>query len=371
MEAPSTPPTPPTPPPRQATGAKPINSRPHPEVFQFLDERRLRARAIPDRSLAAEASSSSLTTPHNLKRSHASISHDGVPSTVRDARITPTKLDEASIQPARKFKQYVDHDFSKMTDTKGGFLTVEDDPWNKVLHAPSEKGGGKPAHMTLAEWERLQLLKDLRRTKSGPFEPGLSILKGDAGEREKCRECKGMEIDWVWLEVFGVAVCGKCKDKWPERYSLLTKTEAKDDYLLTDSELKDPDLLPHLNKPNPHKSHWHDMMLFLRFQVETYAFSPKKWGSAEALDAEFEKRENDKKVRKEAKFKSKLKELKKKTRTEAYRRQVQKGGGRAEFGDRVGNGKHEHEWGQVVVDGEGNSVKSCLECGMEVEELEF
>lgn len=127
--------------------------------------------------------------------------------------------------------------------------------------------------------------------------------------------------------------------------------------------------MPHLNKPNPHKSHWHDMMLFLRYQVEDYAFKTK-WGSSEALDEEFEKRETDKKRRKEEKFKSKLNELKKKTRTDAYRRNL-KGSGSSKFGERIGEGKHEHEWGRTIENEEGMTVKTCTECGMEVEELEF
>ncbi len=145
------------------------------------------------------------------------------------------------------------------------------------------------------------------------------------------------------------------------------------------AELKDPELLPHLSKPNPHKSHWHDMMLFLRYQVEEYAFG-QKWGSPEALDAEFEKRETDKKRRKEAKFKEKLLDLKRKTRTETFRRNTGKAGigegataGRAsKFGDSVGGGgKHVHDWGRTVENEEGITVKTCLSCGMEVEELEF
>ena len=66
------------------------------------------------------------------------------------------------------------------------------------------------------------------------------------------------------------------------------------------------------------------MMLFLRYQVEGYAFGDK-WGSAEALDAEFERRETNKKVRKEAKFKEKLLDLKRKTRSEAFRRNERPG----------------------------------------------
>ncbi|RDW88006.1 DNA repair protein [Coleophoma cylindrospora] len=371
MDRPSTPP--------RATRSSTKNvSPPTPEVTRRIEESRLKAKALRDQYLAAQkADATPARSPNDVslagrKRAHAAISTASVPSTRRDARqdqqpgsVAPAKAD-GHIQAARNFTKYVEYDFSKMTDTKGGFLTVEDDPFNKALHAPKE--GEKPAHMTMKEWERHQLLKTLRQQKSGPFEPGLSVL-GKSGL--KCRECGSLEIDWQWEEVFKCAVCSSCKEKLPEKYSLLTKTEAKDDYLLTDPELKDPELLPHLNKPNPHKSHWHDMMLFLRFQVEEYAFSAAKWGSPEALDAEFEKREAEKKKRKEDKFKSKLKELKKKTRTDAYRRNLKGDGRSAAFGDRIGAGRHEHEWGQTVENADGMSVKTCVECGMEVEELEF
>ncbi|PMD17788.1 DNA repair protein [Hyaloscypha hepaticicola] len=368
MERPSTPP-------RAAAPRKAV-SPPTPEVTRRIEENRLKAKALRERSLAAEAAAAfqpAARTPSGFletedvsissrKRTHASISTSSIPSTSRNAAEAQK---EDGTQPARKFKKYVDHDFSKMTDTKGGFLSAEDDPWNKALHAAKE--GEKPAHMTLKEWERHQLLKGLRNRKEGPFEPGLGFRERD--KSKKCRECGSLEIDWQWEEVFKCAVCSRCKEKFPDRYSLLTKTEAKDDYLLTDPELKDEELLPHLNKPNPHKSHWHDMMLFLRYQVEEYAIN-KKWGSEEKMDAENNRREEAKKKRKEDKFKSKLEELKKKTRTEAYRRNL-KGGKGGQFGDRIGGGRHEHEWGQTVENEDGTTVKTCTECGMEVEELEF
>lgn len=140
------------------------------------------------------------------------------------------------------------------------------------------------------------------------------------------------------------------------------------------AELKDEELLPHLERPNPHHATWNNMMLFLRCQIEEYAFSPKKWGSPEALDAEFERREAEKKKRKEAQFKSKLQELKKRTRVEAYRRNRQApGGSGGNFGDRIGGGgRHVHQWGRTVDNPEtGIGVKTCVDCGMEVEELEF
>ncbi|KAH6889454.1 XPA protein C-terminus-domain-containing protein [Thelonectria olida] len=382
MERPSTPP-------RTSRPSK-IVSPPTPEVTRRIEENRLRAKAIRDQREAEQRAAGNapeipksaagfvptenvrITRTANGKRPHNSISTDDAElGTNRDGR---KKGEEEKLRPARKFTKFVDYNMSAMTDTKGGFLTTDDDPHNYALggRKPGEpEEEQRPKHMSLQEWERLQLIRKLKRQKAGPYEPGLSVLDDDE-KRKKCRECNSLEIDFVWEEVFHLCVCNKCKDKMPEKYSLLTKTECKDDYLLTDPELRDPELLPHLNKPNPHKTHWHDMMLFLRCQVEEYALTTK-WGSAEALDAEYERREAQKKARKEAKFKEKLLDLKRKTRTDAFRRQAGtlSKSGASKFGDAIGGGKHVHEWGRTVENAEGMTVKTCTDCGMEVEELEF
>lgn len=157
--------------------------------------------------------------------------------TLRDGRTNAVTAGRPldSIKPARNFAKYVDYDFSKMTDTKGGFLTEEDDPYNRALHARDGNVEQKPAHMTQKEWERQQLLKSLRRDRAGPFEPGLSVLNDESSQR-KCRECGSLEIDWKWEEMLRCCVCNACKEQYPEKYSLLTKTEAREDYLLTDRE---------------------------------------------------------------------------------------------------------------------------------------
>jgi DNA-repair protein complementing XP-A cells len=80
----------------------------------------------------------------------------------------------------------------------------------------------------------------------------------------------------------------------------------RQDYLLTEPELKDTDLLPHLLKPNPHASTYSNMMLFLRSQVEEVAW--KKWGGEEGLDKEWERREVFKKRKREEKFEKGLRE---------------------------------------------------------------
>ena len=330
----------------------------------------MKAKALRDQR-DAEAHDKAATreaTPSNLaagqKRAYSALDRSTVPTTQRDGTAA-RPLEE--IRPARNFAKYVEYDFSKMTDTKGGFLTADDDPHNKALRAPDEEQ--KPAHMTLKEWERLQLLRSLRQAKAGPFEPAIDTSKQD--KSKICRECSSPEVDWKWLDIFRIAVCNSCKEKLPDKYNLLTKTEAREDYLLTDPELKDEELLPHLERPNPHKASWNNMMLYLRCQVEEYAFRTK-WGSEEKLDAAFERREEEKKRRKQEKFKNKLQELKKRTRVEAYRRNRAGGAGGGNFGDDIGKGgKHEHTWGRPAENDEGVGLKTCVECGMEVEELEF
>jgi DNA-repair protein complementing XP-A cells len=118
------------------------------------------------------------------------------------------------------------------------------------------------------------------------------------------------------------------------------------------------------------------MQLYLRYQVEDYAFSDRRWGSSEALDAEFERRQIDKKSRKEKKFKAKLVDLKKRTRLEAHRRAItgRAAGDDAQFGVRI-EGRHDrhvHEWGAPTLDEEtGMEVKRCVDCGQECEEIDL
>ncbi|KAF2868372.1 XPA protein C-terminus-domain-containing protein [Massariosphaeria phaeospora] len=403
----------PSTPPRATRSAGKLPPNPlTPEQIRRMEEARLKAKAA-----AQAAQSAKPTAPPPVagtKRAFSSINSSNTPANSRNAATaSPAKHDQNGftqppsndlIQPAKNFgrSEYIEYDFSKMMDTKGGFLSTTDDPHNRAMRSGRGREEEKPENMTLAEWERERIRRKLRENRLGPYEPGISILdavdgkyeeddallaaaeadgvefKGKYGDgkrdvKGKCRECNSLEIDHKWQDVFFISVCGACKDKLPDKYSLLTKTEAREDYLLTDPELKDPDLLPHLERPNPHKTNWNNMQLFLRLQVEHYAFSAAKWGSPEALDVEYEKRQKIAKERKEKKFRTKLNDLKKRTRVEAYKRQ-RLGDGGGEFGDRIrGFGdRHEHEWGRSVVDGEtGMTRKRCEECGMEVEELEF
>lgn len=114
--------------------------------------------------------------------------------------------------------------------------------------------------------------------------------------------------------------------------------------------------MPHLLRPNPHRPTYSNMMLFLRCQVEDFAFSDKKWGSPEALDAEFERREAEKKEKKSKKFAKKLQELRKKTKTNVWHRRQE--------------AEHQHAFVDVE-NSSGDKVQRCEECGFEVEVESF
>jgi DNA-repair protein complementing XP-A cells len=97
------------------------------------------------------------------------------------------------------------------------------------------------------------------------------------------------------------------------------------------------------------------MMLFLREQVEAYAFSEKKWGSAAALDEEFARRETSKKQLKNKKFEAQLKELRKKTRSNVWHRRQED--------------IHVHSFVNVAhpPDSLGVVVQKCSGCGLQNE----
>ncbi|CAO3620272.1 unnamed protein product [Cunninghamella echinulata] len=226
-----------------------------------------------------------------------------------------------------RWTKFYEYDLSQLENTKGGYIVDE-----------------------ITE-DKLNKLKE-QATKIDPYLP----YSLDPNENPKCRDCNSMDVDNIFFQVFKISVCNACKEKFPDKYSLITKTEAREDYLLTDPELKDTELLPHWSKPNPRKSTWNNMMLYVREMVEEYAF--KKWGGPEALDAEFERREAMKKEKKDKKFKEKLADLRRRTMTTSWERKRREG-------------PHQHEFSEAKEDEDGNSIQTCNICGLTVESEEF
>ncbi|KAI9106128.1 XPA protein C-terminus-domain-containing protein [Phlyctochytrium arcticum] len=225
----------------------------------------------------------------------------------------------SAIQRKRKAidLNYCEYNLSTMKDSRGGFL-FEEQPTGEA-----------------AEPKKAKVVSD----------PPINLMMN---ESSLCETCQSIDLDPHYLKHFGVHVCKSCKDEHTEKYSLLTKTECRQDYLLTESELRDAKRLPHWIKPNPHKSTYSNMLLYLRKQVEEFAWD--KWGSPEALDKTFEDREQVKKERKEKKWKAKVSELRRKTRTSTWQRDV--------------NEKHEHVYGEPIHLPETDEYQITCDCGM-------
>ncbi|KAF7982096.1 hypothetical protein HWV62_30419 [Athelia sp. TMB] len=279
-----------------------------PEQVKRIEINRLKAKAK-QRQKEQEASSSSQPNGNNKRPI-------GVTPATSNSPTAPKT--QQKLKPDARLGKYFDYDLSKMVNSKGGFL-VED---NKEVD--------EDARIKARERER-------ERTKQNA-EPPIFL---DPSLNPKCNECRSMDIDQQYKKVFGCLVCNKCKNEKPEKYSLLTKTECKEDYLLTDPELRDHELMPHLLKANPHQSTYANMMLFLRYQVEEFAW--KKWGSPEALDAEYEKRAAEKKKKKNKKFEEGLKDLRKRTREGVWQRRRDE--------------EHKHVFSQV--EGNGQQAPPC------------
>ncbi|KAG6837037.1 hypothetical protein H0H93_015900 [Arthromyces matolae] len=223
---------------------------------------------------------------------------------------------------------YFEYDLSKMVNSKGGFLLEDGNEIDEEVRRKEK------------ERERQRARQNL--------DPPMHL---ERDRNPKCRECQSVDIDQIFKKVFNCQVCKKCQNDKPETYSLLTKTECKEDYLLTDPELRDEELLPHLLKANPHASTYANMMLYLRYQVEEFAW--KKWGSPEALDLEYERRVQEKNKKKNKKFEQGLKELRKRTKGTIWQRRRDE--------------EHKHVFGALERGPDGQSLQVCHTCGFSVE----
>lgn len=272
------------------------------------------------------------------ERTRRDASHiDSTAAPVSEADRKRFKMDQN--RPSIQRKDYIEYDFSTMKDSRGGFLEDKD---------KFGLQGHEEEPQSLQDWKEKQKQEHLVKDLPPPV---------DLEHAPRCFECNSLEVDPNMYTNFKVRVCRRCIKENQDKYSLLTKTECREDYLLTEPELKDTSILHRIEKPNPHG--FLRMQLFLRFQVEGFAW--KKWGSAEGLDKEWERRERVRLERKDKKYREKLKEMRKKTRAEEYTRKLRDG---KSLGER-----HVHLWSAPLSIGERMVKRRCTDCGIETEEV--
>lgn len=89
-----------------------------------------------------------------------------------------------------------------------------------------------------------------------------------------CTTCGNLSFSQEWYKAFGVVFCNGCK----AQEELITKSTAKQLYLLTDGDLKK---VGSIQKDNPHKKEWNPMRLYMQSQVEEASY--KKYGGFDGV----------------------------------------------------------------------------------------
>ncbi|CCE90042.1 DNA repair protein RAD14 TDEL_0A07100 [Torulaspora delbrueckii] len=259
------------------------------------------------------------------------------------------------IKPSIHTKDYIEYDFSTMRNLNGGYINPEDR--NYSFDDDNDDLGNKK-QKTLDDWKREQQERKHIYENAPPPE--------HISKAPKCIECKvNIEMDPVMDDVFKLRVCKSCVKEHPEKFSMLTKTECKEDYFLTDPELNDSDLFHKLEKPNPHSGTFARMQLFVRCEVEEFAF--KKWGGEEGLDKEWHRREEGKSQRREKKYQQEMLKMRMKTRAQEYTTRLK---------ERKHGKAHVHSFTAPIDGGmneDGHQVlrRRCVDCGMETEEVDI
>lgn len=149
----------------------------------------------------------------------------------------------------------------------------------------------------------------------------------------KCSLCGSLALNKNFLQAFRKAVCDSCLRLEEERkqvyekkeginhesdivslfpFALITKTEARTTFLLTEEELADTFRLPFITRPNPFDKRWSEMKLYLLADVQKFAM--EKWGSAEALEKQRVKRKEQRVEKRDQRFRETVKNLRKRTR---------------------------------------------------------
>ncbi|XP_066844498.1 DNA repair protein complementing XP-A cells isoform X2 [Anser cygnoides] len=135
-----------------------------------------------------------------------------------------------------------------------------------------------------------------------------------------------------------------------DKHKLITRTEAKEEYLLKDCDLdKREPVLRFIVKKNPHNPRWGDMKLYLKVQV--IKRSLEVWGSEESLQEAKELRRDSREKMKQKKFDKKVKELRRAVRSSLWKRAAS---------------IHEHEYGPEENIDEDTYKKTCTVCGHEL-----
>lgn len=172
-------------------------------------------------------------------------------------------------------------------------------------------------------------------------------------DQPHCLRCERPFPQSYLFDTFDYAVCDPCREADGEAESeleLVTRTEAKSEYLLQDCDLdKRPPPLRAERRRNPHRPGGADMRLYLRAQLSARAL--EVWGSRAELDAALARREERRVRTRGAQAERRVRALRRDVRSALFVRK---------------QSRHEHRWGPERCDADGDGyTRACLDCGHE------
>ena len=164
-----------------------------------------------------------------------------------------------------------------------------------------------------------------------------------------CIDCSAKFASSYLLKSFSIGVCDNCREI-DKKYKLITATEVRQMYLLTDKHFVDESTgkLKFIEKRNPRNTIWSRMKLFLEFQVREKAYAV--WGGEEGMEKEAKRRREQSHKLKRKKYEKEMKELRAsiKVASSSFR-----------------HVSHEHSYGvEELVNAETEEYrKTCSSCG--------
>jgi DNA repair protein len=184
----------------------------------------------------------------------------------------------------------------------GGFIP-EDDQEAAQITSPTSVGARNHACRSQSTSEPLRARRPLRLTVP-------DSLDSQGSGPQRCGWCDtGIPCDDL-ARAFGIRVCSSCR----KELQLVSKSTAKQQYLLTETDLKP---LKSLERKNPRQKDWNAMKLYLESEVRDISY--KKYGGQSGLEEEARRRvskklevrilERERKVRDEAKRVRRVKEI--------------------------------------------------------------
>ncbi|XP_055715502.1 DNA repair protein complementing XP-A cells homolog [Phlebotomus papatasi] len=164
---------------------------------------------------------------------------------------------------------------------------------------------------------------------------------------DECMECADKFAESYLMNHFNYPVCDNCRDS-DDKHSLITKTDAKKEYLLQDCDLeKREPPLKYIVRKNPHNVRWGEMKLYLHVQIEKRAL--EVWGSEERLREEHELRDEKREKSKIKKYNKQMKQLRMDMRSSLY--------------DKTSAASHTHNFGPETYNEDDDTyTHTCLTC---------